>query len=971
MKLLNCDEFCSNLPKVTSDILFIKGRPHPQGLYSEEIFGTTPRDKRERMACIELNCQIIHPLIWNSFVKAFRKGSNIIINLSPYKIINGNIVEVEEEYVDDETLRGIPDLIANIRKLERKSGTYSQNFWTLFDKYQDTWLIRYQPVLPVIARHAKSEFQYDEINDLYIKLIKYSRALSDVEDKKSKKYQDVVTFVQRTVNAIYDYVQAKISKRGLIRTNILGKRVDFSARAVVTGDPNIGIDEVGVPVKIAVKLFEPWIIRELISEGMSLDQSEELVQKLSKGFDIDNKTFRHIIDIIKTVSKDRVVLMKRDPSLHRLSWQAFKPVIVFDDTIHVNPLVVEGFNMDFDGDQAALFHPMSKEAQEEARKLQNPYHPANVRRLKYTFTKDIKAGIYMLTMDPLKDRKIWFWEPASVYGIKTTKGRQALYECIPEQSRDNVNFELFNKPIKDADSVTLKLLELIDVNDVKVFLNHALKLATEAVQLVNASFGIDIIALSDKLQPLLDKYRKSQKIEDKQEILSQISSTIKEEIKNTDLAPLLESGILRFNQLVQMLGVKGIVSDPVTKQPISIDSNFATGLKPSEFFQASYGARTGIISRASKTSITGYMQRKLNFALSSVELNPEIHDCGSRTFLQIRCTEDVFRRIQGRYILLDGQIVKVTKNLLPHVKDKMIQLRSPIFCKSEKLCVTCYGDDYKKLKTTKVGFLAAEALAERLTQNMLKAFHVGGTVKITRIPFIKDISENTRIDEKQLMQFFNESNNQVYAKEKIDLAFDTLEVNLRMLIGGNTQYVDLSMVNFYLIHDKNIEKLAYDGTFRLYGTPNMFIDTIVYQNSSVKVLRIRYDKGDKILDVLPETSDLEEQIKKFKAAFEGRITGRDIHHTLWRLYKRTQSFGNISLVHLEILVSQLNRCKDDLSKPARLCPTWNPVMVSITKIPQLESWIRALQFERFQDSMENALIKDQTSRLSLLDRMIL
>ena len=924
------------------------------------------------MACIELNCNVMHPVMWKSFEKAFRKDASIILSLSPYKIEEGKIIEIEEPQENEEYLLGVGDLISNISKLEKKEGTYAKIFFSLLEKYSDRWLISLQPVLPIVARPARNEFQYDPINDLYIKLIKYSRALSDTSDTKSKKYRDIVTFVQRTVNAIYDYVQQKVAKKkGIIRQNILGKRLDFSARAVVVGDPNIKIDEVGVPFRIAVKLFEPWIIRELLTEeSYDLTKATELLERCAKGYESP----KQIVDIVKNVSKDRVVLMKRDPSLHRLSWQAFNVVIVLDEAIHVNPLVVSGFNMDFDGDQAALFHPMSKEAQEEARKLQNPYHPANPRKLKYTFTKDMKTGIYMLTSDPIKEikKKLDFWKQEEVDGVKTTKGRRLLFEAIPKQLRIRFPFEEINKPIKDADSITLKLLEMSqesEIDLIKEYLNKAVKLAVYALQEFNASFGIDIIAITDKIQPLLKQFKNASTLDEKQKIQKQIEKVIREEALKTDMKPLIESGILRFHQLVQMIGVKGIVIDPTTKQPIAVDDNFAKGLKPTNYFLASYGARSGIISRTDKTSITGYMQRKLNYALASVELDPDQHDCGTKRFLEIKCTEDIFKRIINRYVLKDGRLKKVTKADTDLI-GSFIKLRSSIFCRSPKLCTTCYGEDYKLLDTTKVGFLAAESLAERLTQNMLKAFHVGGTVEIKKIPFVEDVIENTKLSKEELSQLFRVKDDIIYSTQNIDLYFDTDKYNLRLMLSGENDYYDLSIIVFDVRAGDKLIKLAYDGTLRIFAAPNMDTEYRIDSGERKRYYKLSYPKDYKVAEVLPETSDLEEQIKKFKAAFEGRIEGRDIHHTLWRLYKRTASFGVINLVHLEILVSQLVRCKHNLSIPARLCPTWEPVMVSITKIPQYESWIRSLQFERFHDSVENALVKGKLQSSSLLDRIM-
>ncbi len=350
MKLLN-SSFCSNFPRVTSMRLFdFQDKPDPNGLFSEDIFGSTSKDKKEKYGSIFLSSKMVHPAVFIALSKAYNREIKLCLSYKPYIFENGEVKESNNIDSKDNKY-GLFFFIQNISKLKRKEGFYSKQFWDLAEKYEDDIFINCLPVIPIAFRSYTSKYRYDLINDVYLMIIKISTNISNANDKNSDMFNKTYNMLQMNIQNLMNIINTKISKKsGIIRTNILGKRVDFGGRSVIVGDSKLPVDTLGVPFAMLVKLFEPFIIREMLLNNYNINESIEILQKISKFGTVKKEDYDAVKNIVNIIIKDKKVLAKRDPALHRLSWQAFKIKNVDDGVVHLNPLQTSAFNADYDGD---------------------------------------------------------------------------------------------------------------------------------------------------------------------------------------------------------------------------------------------------------------------------------------------------------------------------------------------------------------------------------------------------------------------------------------------------------------------------------------------------------------------------------------------------------------------------------------------------------------------------------------------
>jgi len=479
---------------------------------------------------------------------------------------------------------------------------------------------------------------------------------------------------------------------------------------------------------------------------------------------------------------------------------------------------------------------------------------------------------------------------------------------------------------------------------------------------------LDDMKLSDKVKPLVDKLDPDADISILQKQLDEISSVIKKEIStgDTPLKYLFNCGVTKFGQLVQLLGVKGLVLSPDGSVHL-IKRNFSDGLQHTDYFEAGHGARMGIVSRAQKTATTGYLQRQIIYALASVELDPNIYDCGTGKTLDLHVNEEVANRLINRYAIVDNNLIKITPENVKDIIGKRIKLRSPMYCLSKKVCTTCYGDDYKLFNTTKIGFLAAQSMGERFTQEIMKAFHTGGTVSFKFYNPIELSSEVLGVPISKYEEIVEFKDKKLKCKqESIRLLLSKEYYNMRafkhQLVDNNK--LELEMIIGDFVSNNDHIPFAYDEPVILYVPDEIQEDEDHYT--------LVYYRDDYILETLPVTTDVESKAKRVLTILSGKAQFKDESHLLNQVLRQVQSFGDFVLVHLEVLLSQLLRCPDNLSLPYRLCNTFSKpaTIVGIKKIPYLESWKRGLEFERVDEAITNALVNSEISQESLLDELL-
>ncbi len=600
-------------------------------------------------------------------------------------------------------------------------------------------------------------------------------ALIDNSARKGKVAS--TTGGKRKLRSLSDMLRGK---QGRFRQNLLGKRVDYSGRSVIVVGPKLHLYQCGLPKVMALELFKPFIIGRLISDGY--------VHNVKNATRLIDKGESFVWDILEDIIKDRLVLLNRAPTLHRLGIQAFQPVLIEGKAIQIHPLVCTAFNADFDGDQMAVHVPLSDKAQEEAHNIMlsanNLLKPASGDPV-VTPTNDMIMGCNYLTLEiagEKGDGMIFASENQALYALdcgklglhakikvklnngeisEITVGRIIFNEIMPEDLR-YINEALTKKAIsKLVDKVyrthgTKRASQFVDdlkslgfkyaqrsgltfaVDDIHVP-------ATKSVVITATEQKTDIVESQFQKGLITEEERYTKTIELWMDAQSQIEKDMMTEYpRDNDLFMILTSGA-RGNvaQMIQVAGMKGLVSDTTGAIiEIPIKSNFKEGLSVFEYFNSTHGSRKGRADTALRTSEAGYLTRRLvDVSQDTVVISD---DCGSSKTRIISkkfysdLGESWDRYLIGRVLGKDiagikaGEIITaadVEKITEKNIKE--IEIRSLLGCRCLKgVCQKCYGVDLAtgimvKIGAT-VGVVAAQAIGEPGTQLTMRTFHTGG-----------------------------------------------------------------------------------------------------------------------------------------------------------------------------------------------------------------------------------------------------
>jgi DNA-directed RNA polymerase subunit beta' len=571
-------------------------------------------------------------------------------------------------------------------------------------------------------------------------------------------------------------------KEGIFRKNLLGKRVDYSGRSVITVGPNLKLDECGLPLYVAVKMFTPFIIGKLIERKIA--HTPKQAEKLIK----DENPIA--LRILEEVIKDKYVLLNRAPTLHRLSIQAFKPKLMPGKTIRIHPLVTPAFNADFDGDQMAVHLPLSEESQREARDIisadKNVLKPASGEPV-ITHSQDMVMGIYYLTDDStsdknvkgrfatieealqafrsgdlhVKDRIILLWEGTH---METLMGRVVFNSVLPEKAQflnekigkkwvkkvlDKI-FDLYGREevvrvandLKDLwfkyatlGAVTISALDLVIPQEKEELLNYA----TERVNKIHNFWYKGYLSDEEKHRLTITEWS---------DVKSKIEQIVRVSYGPTSNVFQLVDSWARgtWGQMTQMAGMKGLVSSPSGKIiELPIKSSLLEWFTPIEYFISAHGARKGKADTALKTAESGYLTRRLVDA--SQELVVKEFDCKTDEYLLITKDEAEMRGEQfgelifGRVTSEDvydqaGALIcaawsMITKPILHHIlvsEIDRIKVRSSLTCHTVNgVCQQCYGMDLSNRAIVElgipVGVISSQSIGEPGTQLTMRTFH--------------------------------------------------------------------------------------------------------------------------------------------------------------------------------------------------------------------------------------------------------
>jgi len=675
-----------------------------------------------------------------------------------------------------------------------------------------SWMIL--QVLPVIPPDLRpmvqlggGKFATSDLNDLYRRVINRNNRLKHLITLGAPQIiiRNEKRMLQEAVDSLIDAAktpsrrfarQAKPlrslsdllrGKQGRFRQNLLGKRVDYSGRSVIVVGPELRLTQCGLPKEMALEMFKPFVLRELILSGIAPNVK-------SAKYILEHRP-PEVFDILEKITKKHPVLLNRAPTLHKLGIQAFYPILIEGSAIKIHPCVCAGYNADFDGDQMAVHVPLGEKAKKEAQDLMTPktnlLRPADGSPITIP-DKEIALGCYFLTSeDPNAEQySRIFSDPAEaifayqigklelrqrmkvrIEGkvIQTTAGRLLFNEILPK-GIPFINEEVNQQTIK---ALVRKAMQLEDQDVVVKFLDDLKDLGFWGSTIAGISVGIwdcqvypgknKVISEANKkvaeieenfTQGLITEQEKRRLVQEVwMETTERLAQLTWEQFKPGNSIYLIVGAKVRRTskeQIKQLSAMQGLIVDPLGKiVELPIKSNFREGLSVFEYLASTRGARKGLTDKALKTADAGYLTRRLVDAAHSVIIREE--DCKTKRGIKItrsgRRGEKFFERILGRVLAKDvlepkGKKVLLKRNelitennlaLLEKHKITEVEVRSPLTCESPYgVCVQCYGWDLSNKKLvevgTPVGVIAAQSIGEPGTQLTLRTFHTGGTV---------------------------------------------------------------------------------------------------------------------------------------------------------------------------------------------------------------------------------------------------
>jgi len=749
-KILNYQKFCEELPEVTSLKTIGKRKFHPNGLFSEQIFGpvknytcqcgtyygisksggkcdlckvdiTNSDERRQRFAKIILPMKVINPLMYDLIVdiggKSIKSAIDDLMKHEKsimYMDADEFVVTTSDDQIPSgattwEKTAAIYKLVEDVATTLAEEGIEE---WQLILDNLDSLLIDQIIVLPPdlrpVSKGGGGKQLMDKINRYYVQILTKKEIMRDTTiniHADKNVYYTYFTQLQSVVNELYTRILEKMAKKeGLIRGNILGKRIDFSGRAVITPEPTLNLNECVLPYLMILELFKLPTAKRIIELGHF-----KLLNKAINFVDQCIETNDPVLfKIVEKIIEGEVCILNRQPSLHKLGMLGFYIKMSLDKVIKIHPLVCTPFNADFDGDQMAVYIPVSPEAKAEVIErmfvTKNLSSPSN-ESLTTIPNQDIVLGIFFLTSS-IKD------------------GEQIFNDCLP----------LDYKTIKGPVDKKVLMFVLNDIKDnypedvTANVLDEVKKIGFKYATLVGCTMSLEDCYFEGSGE-MRDRLYSSK---DPREQLTALShhDVVTELREKFMYSYLIDSGARgSWDQVKQLILTRGFISNfdgEILPQPIK--HSLIEGLTEEEFFFSTYGCRKGLLDVALNTGTSGYLSRKLIFTCANLQLDLDLDDCGTEDCLSVDVsTKRKALMLVNRYMKTDAGLVKITVESCIELIGKTIEIRSPILCKSPKLCKTCYGDLYKKISSRFVGIIAAQTLGERATQLVLRTFHTSGS----------------------------------------------------------------------------------------------------------------------------------------------------------------------------------------------------------------------------------------------------
>ena len=642
-----------------------------------------------------------------------------------------DLVELSEELRHEMKNTSSPIKRARIAKRLRISEAFRKS------KNRPEWMILTRiPVLPPDLRPLVpldgGRFATSDLNDLYRRVINRNNRLKKllelgapdiiVRNEKRMLQESVDALLEngrrgrpvlghnhRPLKSLSDIIKGK---QGRFRQNLLGKRVDYSGRSVITVGPELKLHQCGIPKQMGLELFRPFIYQklELWGAAATIKIAKKLVEQEAP----------IVWDALDEVIKEHPVLLNRAPTLHRLSIQAFEPILIEDKAIQIHPLVCPAYNADFDGDQMAVHVPLSVEAQTECRALvmstNNILSPAHGKPIILP-TQDIVLGIYYMTRDMAVEKgdgkifsgieEVQMAYDSGEIGIhakitvrinekmyETTPGRVILYEIMPK----DIPFDLVNRVMtkRAIEELVDSCFRVAGGKSTVLLADRMRTLGFKYSTRAGISISIDDMSIPDKKKEMLDKAQdevvkvqnqysqglitdgeRYNKVIDiwartsddvAQQMMKDISfeemidpeGEVKKGTSSNPIYMMIDSGARGSQtQVRQLAGMRGLMAKPsgeIIETPIT--SNFREGLTVLQYFISTHGARKGLADTALKTANAGYLTRRLIDVAQDVMIKE--YDCGTQEGITVsdlveggEIIERVGERVLGRVTLDD------------------------------------------------------------------------------------------------------------------------------------------------------------------------------------------------------------------------------------------------------------------------------------------------------------------------------
>ena len=667
---------------------------------------------------------------------------------------------------------------------------------------EPAWMV--MDVIPVIPPELRPMVQLDggrfatsDLNDLYRRVINRNNRLKrllalnapDIIIRNEKR------MLQEAVDALFDNSKKKRvvkgasnrplkslsdmlkGKQGRFRQNLLGKRVDYSGRSVIVVGPELKLHQCGLPTKMALELFKPFIMKKLVEK--------DVVYNIKRAKTLVEQEAPEVFAVLDEVVREHPVMLNRAPTLHRLGIQAFEPVLVDGKAIKLHPLVCHAYNADFDGDQMAVHVPLTQAAQIEAWTLmlssRNLLNPANGQPIVFP-SQDMVLGINYLTraregrrgegkvyatteevLMAVDARAVDYQAIIKVRVggelIETTPGRVVLNEELPPEV-PFVNESLGDKELRKliarvyaetGSAVTVRMLDsikstgfryatlfgsTIGIDDIIIpeIKREMIETANNEVEQIQNQYLGGVITQDERYNKVVEVWSKTN-----EDLTNEMMRNLKSDRQGFNPVYMMADSGARGSrsQIRQLAGMRGLMAKPsgdIIELPIR--SNFKEGLSVIEFFISTNGARKGLADTALKTADAGYLTRRLVDIAQDVVVT--IEDCGTINGIDMTALKDgeevvesLADRIVGRFTLervkhpITGEIIVDVNEEVDEAKAAEIEaagieevrIRTVLTCEAEYgVCQRCYGRNLATNKVVNIGEAVGIIAAQSIGQ---------------------------------------------------------------------------------------------------------------------------------------------------------------------------------------------------------------------------------------------------------------